>query len=77
MTNAFVVFHDAIDGAMEVWTSNSIQTAQATADKLQRKLDDMGYEECGLWRAYTCLPSKKVWRKHDRPHKSDSSSVCS
>lgn len=65
---AYLVFHDGFDGSMEVWQERDLPAAQAKARQLQDRLDDMGYEQCGSYRAYEALPKRKVWKMHQREH---------
>jgi hypothetical protein len=62
---AYVVFHDAYaNGAMDVWPATSFIAAHTTAVARQEKLETMGQDDCGFWRAYENLPRKKVWKFH-------------
>jgi hypothetical protein len=62
---AYVVFHDSYDnGAMDVYGCESLERAQAIAAKKQASLDDSGYDEAGIWKAYEKLPRIKVYSYH-------------
>ena len=64
----YLVFHDAFDGAMEVWEYESFERAKAQAERNQENLDSMGYDSCGVWRAYEGkLPTAyRTWKHHYR-----------
>lgn len=66
---AYCVFHDAYDnGAMDVYPAESFELAKKTADWNQSRLEALGYDDCGFWRAYTVLPSQcKVYKFHPYP----------
>ena len=65
---AYVVFHDAYDnGAMDVYPAESLAAAEAKATGKQTKLESLGQDECGHWRAYEKLPRVKVYKFHPLP----------
>jgi hypothetical protein len=58
---AYVVFHAAYDnGAMDVWPATTFAEAQERASHHQSRLEESGYDEAGIWKAYEKLPRKKV-----------------
>jgi hypothetical protein len=62
---AYLVFHDAYDnGAMDVWPAESLELAQKTAAFNQDRLESLGQDECGGWKAYEKLPRIRVWKFH-------------
>jgi hypothetical protein len=65
LSPAYLVFHDAYDnGAMEVWPADSFELAQKTAASNQDRLENLGQDECGGWKAYEKLPRVRVWKYH-------------
>lgn len=65
--SAFVIFFDAVDGAMEVWPKASMAIAEAEAQTKQERLDQSGYEECGHYRALPKLPRRSIYKVHPGP----------
>lgn len=62
---AYLVFHDAFDkGAMEVWPAESLELAEKTASFNNQRIDDLGQDECGRYKAYVKLPRIRVWKYH-------------
>ena len=65
LSPAYVVFHDAyMNGAMDVWPCTSLAIAQAIAKQRQTAMEQMGQDECGIYRAYEKLPRVRVWKFH-------------
>ena len=62
---AYLVFHDAfMNGAMDVYPSESLELAEKTASFNNERMEALGHDEAGIWRAYIKLPRKRVWKYH-------------
>lgn len=61
---AYLVFHDGFDGSMEIWPCATIEWAKQIANLRQTELDNNGLDGAGIWRAYTKLPRKRVFKFH-------------
>lgn len=62
---AYLVFHDAFDnGAMEIWAIPSLEQAEKIASERNVRAENMGQDDCGVWKAYAKLPRVRVWKYH-------------
>ena len=62
---AYLVFHDAfMNGAMDVYPAQSIAEAEDEAQRRNRRLEEQGVYDAGVWKAYEKLPCRKVWKYH-------------
>lgn len=62
---AYLVFHDAFaNGAMDVYPSESLELAQKTATFNNERLEALGDDEGGIWKAYEKLPRIRTWKFH-------------
>lgn len=60
---AFVVFFD-IDGQMEVWPHQNMDTAKQVAKTRQENLESFGADDAGSYRAMAKLPRRTIYKLH-------------